>query len=117
MLDKKKKDRIIEKYKVHKSDTGSPEVQIAILSAEMKELSDHLQTHKKDHSSRRGLLKKVSQRRRLLHYLQRDNNASYEKITKALKIRKRSEDTLAPEDDTLPHDGQEEKGGSSDKTE
>ena len=96
MLDKKKKDRIIEKYKTHKNDTGSTEVQVAILSAEIKELTEHLKSHKKDYSSRRGLIKKVSQRRRLLHYLQREDNKSYEKITAQLRIKKRSEDTLPP---------------------
>ena len=99
MLDKKKKDRIIEKYKTHKKDTGSPEVQIAILSSEIKELTEHLKTHKKDYSSRRGLIKKVSQRRKLLQYLQRDNDSSYEKIIKQLRIRRRSEDTIPEKDE------------------
>jgi len=99
MLDKKKKDRIIEKYKTHKNDTGSPEVQIAILTAEIKELTEHLKNHKKDFSSRRGLIKKVSQRRRLIHYLQRENPKSYEDITKKLKIKKRSAETLPEEDE------------------
>jgi small subunit ribosomal protein S15 len=109
MLDKKKKDRIIEKYKTHKDDTGSPEVQIAILSAEIKELTDHLKSHKKDYSSRRGLIKKVSQRRKLLHYLQRDNSDSYEKLSKQLKIRKRAEHTLAKEDEVAAAVEQEER--------
>ena len=94
MLDKKKKDRIIEKYKTHKNDTGSAEVQIAILTSEIKELTEHLKEHKKDFSSRRGLIKKVSQRRRLLQYLQRDNAKSYDDITKKLKIKRRSEQTM-----------------------
>jgi small subunit ribosomal protein S15 len=94
MLDKKKKDRIIEKYKTHEKDTGSPEVQIAILTAEIKELTEHLKQHKKDFSSRRGLLKKVSQRRKLLHYLQREDAESYEDIIKKLKIKRRSESTI-----------------------
>ncbi|MBU2576023.1 30S ribosomal protein S15 [Patescibacteria group bacterium] len=94
MLDKKKKDRIIEKYKTHKNDTGSPEVQIAILTAEIKELTEHLKEHKKDYSSRRGLIKKVAQRRKLLQYLQRENEKSYEDITKKLKIRKRAQETM-----------------------
>jgi|TARA_B100001964_G_C13760271_1_gene391401 small subunit ribosomal protein S15 len=94
MLDKKKKDRIIEKYKTHENDTGSPEVQIAILTAEIKELTEHLKEHKKDFSSRRGLIKKVAQRRRLLQYLQRDNSESYEDIIKKLKIKKRSPETM-----------------------
>jgi len=94
MLDKKKKDRIIAKYKTHDKDTGSPEVQIAILTAEIKELTEHLKEHKKDFSSRRGLIKKVGQRRRLVHYLQRENPESYDDITKKLKIKRRSEHTI-----------------------
>lgn len=94
MLDKKKKDRIIEKYKTHEKDTGSPEVQIAILTAEIKELTEHLKMHKKDFSSRRGLLKKVSQRRKLVHYLQRENPESYEDIIKKLKIKRRAASTI-----------------------
>jgi len=99
MLDKKKKDRIIEKFKTHKNDTGSPEVQIAILTAEIKELTDHLKEHKKDFSSRRGLIKKVAQRRRLLHYLQRENLKSYDEITRKLKIKKRSSETIPEEEE------------------
>ena len=111
MLDKKKKDRIIEKYKTHKSDTGSPEVQIAILTAEIKELTEHLKAHKKDFSSRRGLIKKVAQRRRLLQYLQRENEKSYDDITKKLKIRKRSSETMPePEEEPIiPADQEEEE--------
>ncbi len=86
MLPKKKKDSIIEKFKTHKSDTGSPEVQIAILTEEIKELTKHLKTHKKDFSSRRGLLRKVSQRRRLLRYLERENEKSFDKLVKGLKL-------------------------------
>lgn len=99
MLDKKKKDKIIEKYKTHKNDTGSPEVQIAILTAEIKELTEHLKEHKKDFSSRRGLIKKVAQRRRLVHYLQRENPKSYEDITRKLKIKKRSAETMPEEEE------------------
>jgi len=110
MLDKKKKDRIIAKYKTHENDTGSPEVQIAILSAEIKDLTEHLKGHKKDYSSRRGLIKKVSQRRKLLHYLQRENGESYESIIKALHIKRRAEHTLAPEDETaITKEGSEEE--------
>src|SRR3989344_3784278 len=94
MLDKKKKDRIIEKYKTHEKDTGSPEVQIAILTAEIKELTLHLKQHKKDFSSRRGLLKKVSGRRKLVHYLQREDPESYEDIIKKLKIKRRAASTI-----------------------
>src|SRR3989339_1707833 len=72
MLDKKKKQQIIQKFKVHNNDTGSTQIQIAILSEEIKELAEHLKQHKQDHSSRRGLLKKVGERRRLLKYLQKE---------------------------------------------
>ena len=112
MLDKKKKDRIIEKYKTHKNDTGSAEVQIAILTAEIKELTEHLKEHKKDYSSRRGLIKKGSQRRRVLQYLQRDNMKSYDDITKKLKIKRRSESTMTEsEEDKVAREKKEEEEG------
>ena len=88
MLTKKGKDKIIEKYKTHDTDTGSSEVQIAILTEEIKMLTKHLQDHKKDFSSRRGLLKKVGLRRRLLKYLSKDNPKSYEDLIKKLKLKK-----------------------------
>lgn len=87
MLDKSAKDRIIKKFKTHEGDTGSPEVQIAILSNEIEHLTGHLKSHKKDFSSRRGLLKKVGQRRRLLVYLQREDNTRFEELTKKLKLK------------------------------
>ncbi|KKR04772.1 MAG: 30S ribosomal protein S15 [Parcubacteria group bacterium GW2011_GWC2_39_14] len=87
MLDPKKKQAIINKYKKHDSDTGSAEVQIAILSEEVKELTKHLKTHKHDHSSRRGLLKKLGERRRLMRYLEIDNQESYKKLIEDLKIK------------------------------
>lgn len=87
MLDKKLKDKIIEKFKTHKNDTGSSQVQIALLCEEIKELQKHLQAHKKDNSSRRGLLKKVSERRRLLKYLERENKKGYEKLVEELKLK------------------------------
>ncbi len=86
-LAKEDKDKIIKKYKVHESDTGSSEVQIAILTAEIEQLTGHLKTHKKDFSSRRGLLKKVGQRRRLLRFLQKDNPPSFEEVIKKLKLK------------------------------
>lgn len=88
MLTKKAKDKLIEKFKTHENDTGSSEVQIAILSEEVKQLTKHLQDHKKDFSSRRGLLKKIGLRRRLLKYLQKDNPKSYEALTDKLKLKK-----------------------------
>lgn len=87
MLNKKTKQRIINKFKTHESDTGSTQVQIAILSEEIKELSNHLKQHKHDHSSRRGLLKKVSERRRLLKYLQKENEKSFIDLAKKLKLK------------------------------
>ena len=87
MLSKQKKENIIAKFKTHKNDTGSPQVQIAILSSEMQELADHLKSHKKDFSSRRGLLKKVSERRRLLKYLERENPKGYADLVEKLKLK------------------------------
>lgn len=87
MLDIKKKAHVIKKYQTHAGDTGSSEVQIAILSVEMDELMGHLKTHPKDHSSRRGLLRKVSARRRLMRYLKKENPESYEVLVKKLKIK------------------------------
>jgi small subunit ribosomal protein S15 len=87
MLTKQEKDKIIDKYKTHAQDTGSPEVQIAILSEEIIRLTGHLQDHKKDFSSRRGLLRKVGMRRRLLKYLEKDNPKSYETLAKKLKLK------------------------------
>lgn len=86
MLDPQKKKKIIEKFKTHATDTGSPQVQIAILSEEVKELTDHLKTHKKDFSSRRGLIKKVGERRRLMRYLKRTDNKAYDELMGKLKI-------------------------------
>ena len=86
MLDKRQKEKIIEQYRTHESDTGSPQVQIAILTAEIKDLSSHLLGHKKDFSSRRGLLRKVSERRRLLKYLQREDAKGYGELVTKLKL-------------------------------
>lgn len=88
-LDKEVKAEIIEEYKVHDGDTGSPEVQIAILTKRITELTDHLRTNKHDESSRRGLLKLVGRRRRLLTYLRRKDYKSYLALTDKLKIRKK----------------------------
>ncbi|NPA49787.1 MAG: 30S ribosomal protein S15 [Thermodesulfobacteria bacterium] len=81
------KREIIEKFARHSSDTGSPEVQIALLTARIKHLEQHFKTHKKDHHSRRGLLKLVGQRRRLLNYLKRTDFDRYRNIVKALGLR------------------------------
>lgn len=81
------KPKIIQKYRLHDSDTGSPEVQIAIFTEKIVELTEHLKTHKKDQHSRRGLLGMVSKRKRLLAYLQREDTARYLQITKKLKLK------------------------------
>lgn len=87
MLDKKTKQKIISKFKIHETDTGSSQVQIAILTEEIKQLTEHLKKHKHDHSSRRGLLKKVGERRRLLKYLQKENAKAFDELAKALKLK------------------------------
>ncbi len=87
MLDSKKKGEIIKSHKTHAKDTGSPEVQIAILTEEINELQSHLQAHKKDSSSRRGLFRKVGLRRRLLRYLERENHKSFLKLIKKLELK------------------------------
>lgn len=88
MLDKALKQKIIDKFKTHEGDTGSTEVQIAILNEEIKQLASHLKAHKKDNSSRRGLIRKVNERRRLLKYLAQENLKSYEDIIAKLKLKK-----------------------------
>lgn len=87
-LETAKKQEIIEKFGNHDNDTGSPEVQVALLSARISYLTDHFKSHKKDHHSRRGLLKMVGQRRRLLQYLKKIDIERYRAIIKQLGIRK-----------------------------
>lgn len=87
MLTKEKKDEIIKKFKTHPNDTGSPEVQIAILSSEVEYLTKHLQEHKKDHSSRRGLLRKIGQRRRFLRALFKESQERAASLSKKLKLK------------------------------
>ena len=87
-LTKENKGNIINTYRIHPSDTGSPEVQIALLSERISYLTDHLKTHKKDHSSRRGLLKIVGKRRRLIDYLRTYNEDRYREVISKLGIRK-----------------------------
>jgi small subunit ribosomal protein S15 len=82
------KSSVISQYKIHSTDTGSPEVQIAILSERINYLTDHFKVHKKDHSSRRGLLKLVGQRRRLLDYLKAKDVERYRGVIQKLGIRK-----------------------------
>lgn len=88
MLNKDQKQVIIEDFKIHESDTGSPEVQIAILTRRINDLNEHLKLHKKDHHSRRGLLKLVGQRRGLLNYLISKDVNRYREIIKKLNLRK-----------------------------
>lgn len=88
MLDKKEKQEIIERYKLHENDTGSPEVQIAILTEKIKKLSEHLKEHKKDHSSRRGLLKMVGRRRKFLNYIKEKDYDKYLQLLETLNLRK-----------------------------
>ncbi len=88
MLATERKQEIIKKFKTHESDTGSPEVQIALLSERITYLTDHFRTHKKDHHSRRGLLKIVGQRRRLLDYLKGKSVERYSTVIKELGIRR-----------------------------
>lgn len=83
-----KKQSLIEQYRKHPSDTGSPEVQIALLTERINYLTDHFKTHKKDHHSRRGLMKLVGQRRKLLDYLKRAHIDRYREIIEKLGIRK-----------------------------
>ena len=88
MLTKDRKTEIISSFKVHNTDTGSPEVQIAILTERINYLTEHFKTHSKDHHSRRGLLKMVSKRRRLLDFLKDEDSKRYKAILKKLNIRK-----------------------------
>ncbi len=83
-----KKKEIIDDYRVHPSDTGSPEVQIALLSERISYLTEHFKTHKKDHHSRRGLLKLVGQRRQLLNYLKRKSVDRYNSVIERLGLRR-----------------------------
>ncbi len=87
-LSKDRKTEIIGSYRTHDSDTGSPEVQVAILSERINYLTEHFKTHAKDHHSRRGLLKLVGQRRRLLDYLKGKDAARYGELIRRLGIRK-----------------------------
>jgi small subunit ribosomal protein S15 len=82
------KTQIVSDFKVHEKDTGSPEVQIALLTKRINDLRQHFDTHKKDHSSRRGLLKLVSRRNQLLKYLTRQDRARYQQIIGRLGLRK-----------------------------
>ncbi len=88
-LDKELKDKLMTEYSRHQKDTGSPEVQIALLTTRITQLTDHLRTHKHDESSRRGLLRLVGRRRRLLAYVRRNDFARYLALTERLSIRRK----------------------------
>lgn len=88
MLSKEEKLKIIKDNKTHASDTGSPEVQIAIMTNRINYLTEHFENHKKDFHSRTGLMRLVGQRKRLLEYLKKEDRARYEKLIKKLKLRK-----------------------------
>ncbi|NPV86857.1 MAG: 30S ribosomal protein S15 [Anaerolineae bacterium] len=88
-LKKEEKSEIINKFQMHQGDTGSPEVQIAILTKRITQLTDHLRAHKHDESSRRGLLKLVGHRRRLLAYVRRKDFGRYKAITEQLNLRQK----------------------------
>lgn len=88
VLTPESKKEIIDRFKLHEKDTGSPEVQVAILSNRINYLTDHFKVHKKDHHSRRGLLKLVGQRRRLLNYLRKTDLNRYQNVIKELGLRK-----------------------------
>ena len=89
MISKEKKTAIINEYATKPGDTGSPEVQVAILTARINELTEHLKVHKKDHHSRRGLFKMVGQRRGLLEYLKKNDIERYRSLIERLGIRKK----------------------------
>jgi small subunit ribosomal protein S15 len=87
-IQNKSKKEIIDEFRAHDGDTGSPEVQIALLTSRIKQLTEHFKTHKKDHASRRGLLKMVGKRARLLRYLKDKDFARYKAVITNLKIRR-----------------------------
>ena len=88
MIPAERKREVIQNFQTHATDTGSPEVQVAILTERINELTEHFKTHKKDHQSRRGLLKLVSQRRRLLDYLRGYHSGRYQTLIKELGLRR-----------------------------
>lgn len=87
-ITQERKNEIINEYKTHENDTGSPEVQIAVLTEQINKLNDHLRTHKKDHHSRRGLLKMVGKRRNLLTYLRNNDVTRYRELINKLGLRR-----------------------------
>ncbi|MDD3006443.1 MAG: 30S ribosomal protein S15 [Candidatus Pacebacteria bacterium] len=104
MIKKDKKEKIIKKFKLHKEDTGSSEVQVAILTERIKELTEHLKVNKKDNHSRRGLLKMVAKRKKLLKDIKANDEERYAKIVKGLKLK---------EAKLIKEDGDKETGSKS----
>ena len=88
MLDREAKEKIVSDYRTHEGDTGSPQVQVALLTERINQLTEHFKTHKKDNHSRRGLLKMVSQRRSLLDYLKRRDIEQYHELINRLGLRR-----------------------------
>ena len=88
MLDPDRKQELIKEYAIHEGDTGSPEVQVALLTVNINKLQGHFEGHKKDHHSRRGLIRMVNQRRKLLDYLKRKDQERYSKLIKSLGLRR-----------------------------
>lgn len=88
MLDREQRRELIGKNQVHDKDTGSPEVQVALLSSRISQLTEHLKKNRKDHSSHRGLMRMISRRRKLLTYLSRTDNGRYTKLVGALGLRR-----------------------------
>ena len=87
-MDQSVKEEVKNEYKLHEKDTGSAEVQVALLSSRIKELTEHLKSHSKDHSSRRGLIMMVNKRRKLLNYVQKKDEARYKELISKLGLRK-----------------------------
>lgn len=87
MIEKELKHEVIEKFKTHAADTGSPEVQVAILTTRIRQLTEHMKVHKKDFHSQRGLLIMVGKRRKLLQYLRNKDFSRYQKLIKSLELR------------------------------
>lgn len=103
MLDTKSKQKLIAKFATRPGDTGSTQVQVAILTEEITRLTKHLLEHKKDHSSRRGLLKKISERRKLLRYFSSEDPKGYDELVKRLKLKRReyNEKKMTDEEEAL----------------
>lgn len=125
MLEKQTKEKLIKKYGTHDKDTGSPQVQIAILTEEIKDLTDHLKTHKKDHSSRRGLLKKIGERKKLLKYLKKENEEEFNNLAKKLNLKiakkieeeeekKQQMEKMLEEKEQIPSDSDEDESENED---